>query len=75
MSHATEMLAAYQAAEKLVLAGQAADWGDRRLRMADLAEIQAGVTTWERKVQSERRQAAGDYSSARAQLATFPRAY
>jgi hypothetical protein len=53
MTTASEMLAAYQAAELALLKGKETQLGDRRLRLEDLAEIRAGRIEWERRVASE----------------------
>ena len=53
MTQATDMLAAYIAAETAVLLGKEASLGDRRLRMEDLAEIRAGRQEWQQKVNTE----------------------
>lgn len=53
MSTATEMLAAYLAAESAVLLGKEATIGDRRFRYEDLAEIRKGRAEWEARVASE----------------------
>lgn len=53
MSTATDMLAKYIAAEQAVLEGKDVSFGDRRLSMANLNEIQAGRREWERKVSEE----------------------
>lgn len=53
MSQATDMLAAYIAAEAAVLLGKEATFGDRKLRMEDLAEIRLGRREWEQRVQAE----------------------
>jgi len=53
MSTATDMLAAYMAAEIAVLQGKEATIGDRKLRFEDLAEIRAGRKEWEAKASSE----------------------
>lgn len=53
MSTATEMLAAYMAAERAVLEGKEATIGDRKLRFEDLSEIRAGRKEWEAKVSAE----------------------
>ena len=63
MSTATDMRAAYIAAETAILAGQAFTWGDRTLTRADLAQVQEGRREWERKVASEARGGRG-YSLA-----------
>lgn len=59
MTIATDMLAKYLAAEIDLLAGKEAAWGDRRLKMEDLAEIRKGRQEWEQRVAAERRTAAG----------------
>lgn len=53
MSQATEMLAAYIAAETAVLEGKEYRLGDRTLGMADLSQIQAGRREWQSAVNSE----------------------
>lgn len=53
MSAATEMLAKYLAAEQAILTGKEHRWGDKALRMEDLAEIRAGRREWEIKVSQE----------------------
>ena len=53
MTQATDMLAAYIAAETAVLLGKETSLGDRRLRMEDLAEIRAGRQEWQQKVNAE----------------------
>jgi hypothetical protein len=59
MSQATDMLAAYLAAETALLQGQTVRFGDRLLTRANLAEIQAGRREWERRVATEQRVTAG----------------
>lgn len=59
MSTATDMLAKYMAAEQAILDGKETRWGDRLLRMEDLAEIRKGRQEWEMRVNQEGRQAAG----------------
>ena len=54
MSTATDMLQLYLDAETKVLAGQAVDWGDRKLTRANLAEIRAGRAEWQRAVNREK---------------------
>lgn len=63
MSTATDMLAAYQTAEKALLEGQIYRFGDRQLTMANLPEIQSGRREWERRVATEQARAAGVASS------------
>ena len=53
MTTATDMLAAYLAAESAVLAGKEARMGDRTFRSEDLVEIRAGRKEWERRVSAE----------------------
>lgn len=53
MSAATDMLAKYLAAEQAILSGKETRWGDRSLRMEDLAEIRKGRQEWEAKVSAE----------------------
>lgn len=53
MSTATDMLAAYLAAEAAVLQGKEARIGDRAFRSEDLAAIRAGRAEWEAKVAAE----------------------
>jgi len=53
MTIATDMLAAYMAAEVAVLQGKEATIGDRKLRFEDLAEIRAGRKEWEAKASAE----------------------
>lgn len=55
MSTATDMLAAYIAAETAILSGQSYKWGERQLTRADLAQVIAGRQEWERKCASEAR--------------------
>lgn len=59
MTTATEMLAAYLAAEAAVLQGKEAQIGDRKYRSEDLPAIRAGRAEWEAKVASEQGKAAG----------------
>lgn len=58
MTTATEMLAAYLAAEAAVLQGKEARIGDRAYRSEDLAEIRKGRAEWEAKVSAETRKGA-----------------
>ncbi|HEX7113205.1 MAG TPA: primosomal replication protein PriB/PriC domain protein [Mizugakiibacter sp.] len=71
MSTATDMLQKYHDAEAAILGGQEVQWGDRRLKLADLAEVRAGRAEWERKVAAEQRAAAGDRSRAGYAVADF----
>lgn len=59
MSTATEMLAAYLAAETAVLKGLSVRFGDRMVTRANLPEIIAGRKEWERRVAAEAATAAG----------------
>lgn len=59
MSKATDMLAAYLAAEIAVLEGKEAKIGDRSLQLEDLSEIRAGRREWQARVNEERLNAAG----------------
>jgi hypothetical protein len=70
MSAASDLLALYLAAEAKILAGQEATLGDRRLKLADLAEVRAERQNLERRVEAENRAAAGSVG-ARHQLADF----
>jgi hypothetical protein len=62
MSEATDLLAAYIAAETAVLSFGSYQWGDRRMTRADLGEIRKGRAEWQRKVDREAEQAAGQTS-------------
>lgn len=53
MSTATDLLAAYIAAETAVLTGAEYRLGDRMLKMADLSMIQKGRAEWQAKVNAE----------------------
>ena len=53
MSIATDMLAAYIAAETAVLTGAEYRLGDRMLKLADLGMIQKGRAEWQAKVNAE----------------------
>ncbi|MCM2311325.1 MAG: hypothetical protein NDI84_07980 [Steroidobacteraceae bacterium] len=57
MSTATDLLAAYMAAELDLLQGKETRLGDRMLRHEDLAEIRKGRMEWEQRVASELAQA------------------
>ncbi len=59
MSTATDMLAAYTAAELDVLAGKEGRVGDRSFRFEDLAEIRKGRQEWEARVRTEQARASG----------------
>lgn len=59
MSTATDMLAAYVAAEQAVLEGKKARIGDDELHLEDLDRIQAGRREWERRVAQETSAASG----------------
>jgi hypothetical protein len=51
LSLAQTQLEAYLAAETAVLSGQEYVIGSRRLKRADLAAVQAGITLWNQRVQ------------------------
>ena len=53
MTQATDMLAAYLAAETAILQGKDVSFGGRRQTMEDLPAIRAGRQEWERRVQAE----------------------
>lgn len=59
MSTATDMLAAYLAAEAAVLAGKEVRFQDRMLRREDLPEIRAGRREWEQRAAAEAAVGAG----------------
>jgi len=60
MTTATDMLAAYLAAESAILAGKEFRWADgRHLRREDLVEIRKGRQEWEARVNAESASAAG----------------
>jgi hypothetical protein len=59
MSTATDMLAAYVAAELAVLDGKTAKIGETQLSLEDLDKIRAGRQEWERKVYAEQAAAGG----------------
>jgi hypothetical protein len=59
LSAATEALAAYRAAELAVLKGQSVQLGERRVQLADLAEIRKGIAHYEAVVAAETARAAG----------------
>lgn len=59
LAQAEAQLAAYLAAETAVLAGQAYEIAGRRLTRADLQAIQAGIDSWNQRVSSLSRGAAG----------------
>lgn len=48
---AQTQLDAYVAAETAILSGQEYTIGARRLKRADLAQVQAGITLWNQRVQ------------------------
>jgi hypothetical protein len=70
MSTATTMLQKYLDAEAAIMDGQTVRFGERMLTRANLAEVQAGRREWERKVDGEKRIAAGG-SSLRYQTPDF----
>ena len=58
MSTATDMLAAYRAAELAVLKGESYRIGDLMLTRSNLSEIVTARKEWERRVSDEQRAAA-----------------
>ena len=71
MSQATDMLAAYIAAELAVLKGKTYRLGERQLGRENLAEIIAGRKEWERRVAAESAAAAGKSGTTGYALADF----
>ena len=59
LAAAQAQLDAYLVAETAVLGGQEYVIGGRRLKRADLAMIQAGVTRWDRRVKALSARSAG----------------
>lgn len=59
MSTATDMVAAYLAAETNLLQGKEARLGDRSLKLEDLGEIRKGRQEWEQRAAREAAGAAG----------------
>lgn len=51
LATAQTQLDAYLAAETAILSGQEYTIGTRRMKRADLADVQAGITLWNRRVQ------------------------
>ena len=51
LSVAQTQLDAYLAAETAILSGQEYTMDSRRLKRADLAAVQAGITLWNQRVQ------------------------
>jgi hypothetical protein len=52
LEQAETQLGAYLAAEAKVLTGQAYEINGRRMTRANLAEIQAGIQTWDARVKT-----------------------
>lgn len=52
LAQAETQLAAYLAAETAVLTGQEYEIAGRRMKRANLAEIQAGIKLWNERVQA-----------------------
>lgn len=71
MSNATDMLAAYQAAEIAVLKGESYQIGDLRLTRANLAEIRAGRAEWQRAVNAELARTNGQRGPLSVHVADF----
>lgn len=62
LTTAQAQLDAYLAAETAILNGQEYVIGTRRLKRADLASVQAGITLWNQRVQDlDSRQRRGRY--------------
>lgn len=59
MSHATDMLAAYEAAELAILKGQSFTFNGRSVGMADLDKVVAGRKEWQCAVNAEQARANG----------------
>lgn len=64
LAQAQSQLDAYLAAETAVLAGQKYEIGGRMLQRANLAEIQAGITIWNQRVQQLSARSSGRRASA-----------
>jgi len=62
MSEATEMLAAYTAAEKAVLKNQSYSIDGISYNKADLGALRAGRQEWQRRVNTERARLGGGSS-------------
>lgn len=71
MSTATDMLAAYLAAEASLLQGKTVSFNGRTLGMENLAEIRAGRKEWERRVAAEQGSAATTAGGLGFAVATF----
>lgn len=71
MSNATDMLAAYQAAEVAVLKGESYRIGDLMLTRSNLAEIRAGRAEWQRAVNLELASAAGQRGPLSVHVSDF----
>lgn len=59
LAQAQAQLTAYLAAETAVLSGQRYEIAGRTLQRANLAEIQAGIETWNQRVATLARQSNG----------------
>lgn len=59
LAQAQAQLDAYLAAETAVLAGQEYEIGGRRLKRANLAEIQTGINVWNQRLEALSARAAG----------------
>jgi hypothetical protein len=71
MSQATDMLTAYIAAEAAVLKGLSYRIGDLALTRANLNEIIAGRQNWQRLVNAENAQAAGQKGPLSVHVSDF----
>lgn len=59
LAQAQAKLDEYMAAETAILSGQSYKIGERELRRADLAVIQAGIDTWNKRVTELQASASG----------------
>lgn len=59
MTIATDMIAAYLAAETAILQGKDVSFQGRRVGMEDLAEIRNGRQEWESRARAEQQPGAG----------------
>jgi len=59
LAQAQAKLDEYLAAETAILSGQSYKIGERELRRADLAAIQAGIDTWNKRVTELQASASG----------------
>lgn len=71
MSTATDMIAAYLAAETAILAGKDVSFNGRRVTMEDLESIRKGRQEWEAKAAAEARPAGRRGGMGGYAVATF----